>query len=173
MKSRLEIIPLVLTAATLLGLLLSTGVSLGQTDRPTTHTIFVTGMEVKGATTADKLAPPAVNPKELSKGYGFKAAGEADKTAPQKWEVSSYVFSPSFVTVRQGDTVKLTAFIVNGDEHEVWVTAPDGRKVVPNTKWNRGREYTAQFVAEKTGIYHLICGEHAPSMITTFLVLPR
>jgi len=142
-------------------------------EPPTTHTIFITGMEIKGATTADKLAPPAINPKELSKGYAFKAPGEADKNVPQKWEVSSYMFTPSFVTVRQGDTVKLTAFIVNGDEHEVWVAAPGGEKVVPNTKWNRGREYQIQFVAKKSGVYQLVCSEHAPSMITTFLVLPR
>jgi len=142
-------------------------------EPPTTHTIFITGMEVKGATTADKLAPPAINPKELSKGYDFKAPGEADRAKPTRWEVSSYMFTPAFVTVRQGDTVKLTAFIVNGDEHEVWVTAPGGEKVVPNTKWNRGREYQIQFVAKKSGVYQLVCSEHAPSMTTTFVVLPR
>jgi len=169
--TRLSLLPLM--AATLVGLLLSTSVGFAQKDRPTTHTIFITGMEVKGATTADKLAPPAVNPKELSKGYSFKAPGEADKQNPEKWEVSSYMFAPAFVTVRQGDTVKLTVFIVNGDEHEVWVTAPGGQKVMPNTKWNRGREYHVQFVAEKTGAYQLVCSEHPPSMITTFLVLPR
>ena len=162
-----------MTVVTLLGLALSTGVGLAEKDRPTTYTIFVSALEIKGATTAKKLMPPAVNPKELSKGYGFKAPGEADNQDPHKWEVSSYMFTPSFVTVRQGDTVKLTAFIVNGDEHEVWVTAPGGEKVVPNVKWNRGREYHIQFVAKKSGVYQLVCSEHAPSMITTFVVLPR
>ncbi len=168
-----EISPLILAGVTLLGLSLSPGVSFGQTAAPTTHTIFLTALEVKGGTTADKLAPPAVNPKDLSKGYDFKNPGEADKQNPQRWEVSSYMFSPGFVTVRQGDTVKLTAFIVNGDKHEVWITAPDGRKIVADTVWNRGREYHIQFVAEKVGTYQLICSEHAPSMITTFLALPR
>jgi plastocyanin len=130
-------------------------------------------MEIKGATTAKNLMPPDVNPKDLSKGYGFKAPGEADKQDPHKWEVSSYVFTPGFVTVRHGDTVKLTAFIVNGDMHEVWISAPDGQKVVPNTKWNRGREYQMEFVAAKAGTYQLVCSEHSPSMIATFLVLPR
>lgn len=49
---------------------------------------------MKGATTTDQLAAPTVNPKDLSKGYDFKAPGEADKNVPQKWEVSSYVFVP-------------------------------------------------------------------------------
>ncbi|MFQ5803694.1 MAG: hypothetical protein ACE5JQ_12425 [Candidatus Methylomirabilales bacterium] len=163
----------VLGAATLLGLSLSTGVGLAQADGPVTRTIFVTGMEVKGATTADDLAPPSVNPKDLSKGYGFKAPGEVDKKKPQKWQVASYMFTPSFVTVHQGDTVKLTVFIVNGNKHEVYVTAPDGKRVVPARIWNRGREYKVQFVAEKAGTYQLICSEHAPSMTMTFLVLPK
>jgi len=139
----------------------------------TTHTIFLTGLEVKGGTTADKLAPPSIDPKDLSRGYSFKAPGDADKADPKRWEVSSYIFNPSFVTVLQGDTVKLTTFMVNGDEHEVWIAAPDGKRVVAATKWNRGREYTVQFVAEKTGSYQLVCSEHAPSMIATFHVLPR
>ncbi|MCZ6906980.1 MAG: hypothetical protein O7G28_06815, partial [Deltaproteobacteria bacterium] len=64
-------------------------------------------------------------------------------------------------------------FIVNGDEHEVWITDPDGQRVVAPRKWNRGREYHVQFAAEKTGSYQLVCSVHAPSMIATFLVLPR
>ncbi len=83
---------LILAGVTLLGRSLSPGVSVGQTPASTTHTIFVTGLEVKGGTTADKLAPPAVNPKDLSKGYDFKQPGEADKQNPQRWEVSSYLF---------------------------------------------------------------------------------
>ena len=142
-------------------------------EPPTTHTIFITGMEVKGATTADKLAPPAINPADLSKGYGFKGPGEADRQSPQKWEVSSYIFAPSFVIVRQGDTVKLTVFLVNGDEHDVWVAAPDGRQITPKTTWNRGREYRVSFVAETPGPYQLTCSTHAPTMGATFLALPR
>ncbi len=168
----LQILTGVLGAAWI-GFLLWPGHGLGQAPPPTTHTIFMTLMEVKGATTADKLAPPPVDPRDLSKGYEFKGPGQADKSAPQRWEVSSYLFSPGYLTVRQGDSVALTVFVVNGDEHEVWVTAPDGGKVVPNAKWNRGREYRIQFLAEKSGTYQLVCSNHAPSMLATFLVLPR
>ena len=48
---------------------------------------------MKGSTTADKLAPPPVNPADLSRGYGLKAPGQADRSAPTKWEVASYMFN--------------------------------------------------------------------------------
>lgn len=158
--------------AAVLGLLLSSDVG-AEKRAPMTHTIFLTALEVKGSTTSDKLAPPSANPADLSKGYGFKGPGQADKNAPQKWEVSSYIFNPAFVTVRQGDEVVLTTFVVNGDEHEMWVTAPDGRRVVEKTMWNRGREYTVRFRADQVGAYQLTCSNHAPSMAAAFLVLPR
>ena len=156
-----------------LGLFLLSSDGSGQTRAATTHTIFMTALEVKGGTTADKLAPPSINPKDISKGYEFKPPAEADKANPKRWEVSSYLFSPGFVTVRQGDRVNLTVFVVNGDEHESWITDPDGREVVAKTTWSRGREYQVSFVAEKTGSYQLTCSSHAPTMAATFLVLPR
>jgi plastocyanin len=140
---------------------------------PSTHQIFMTAMEIKGSTATDKLAPPAVNPVDLSKGYGFKGPGEADKTAPQRWEVASYTFAPSFITVQQGDTVTLTAFVVNGDHHDVAVLAPDGQVAVPTAIWQRGREYQVSLVAEKVGTYQLKCFAHAPTMTANILVLPR
>ena len=82
-------------------LFLLPGQVLGQSAGATTHTIFMAVVEIKGGTSAEKLAPPAVNPKDLSKGYDFKAPGEADKSDPKRWEVSTYLFSPSSVTVCQ------------------------------------------------------------------------
>jgi plastocyanin len=117
--------------------------------------------------------PPGVNPGGLSKGYSFKGPGEADKTAPQRWEVASYSFVPGFIAVQQGDTVTLTAFVVNGDQHDVAVLAPDGQVVVPTAAWQRGREYQVSFVAEKVGTYQLSCFAHAPTMTANILVLPR
>ena len=145
----------------------------GAQGAPTTHTIFMTAIELKGTTTADKLAAPPVNPSVLSKGYGFKAQGHADASDAKKWEVSSYTLVPAFVTVRQGDTVTLTVFVVNGDEHEVRITDPEGHEVVPKTIWQRGREYHVSVVAEKPGTYHLTCSAHAPTMNAAVFVLPR
>jgi len=163
--------------ATAFGILLMSawlwGQDIGAQVAPRTHQIFMTAIEIKGSTTTDTLAPPAVNPVDQSKGYGFKGPGEADKTTPQRWEVSSYSFAPGFITVQQGDSMMLTAFVVNGDHHDVAVLAPDGQVIVPTALWQRGREYQVSFVAERAGTYQLKCFAHAPSMTANILVLPR
>jgi plastocyanin len=169
--------PRYLWQVTAVGILIISAWLWGQEARaqqaPRTHQIFITALEIKGSTTTNTLAPPAVNPVDLSKGYGFKGPGEADKTAPQRWEVASYTFAPGFITVLQGDTVKLTTFIVNGDQHDVAVLAPDGQVVVPTAIWQRGREYQVSFVAEHEGTYHLKCFAHAPTMTANILELTR
>lgn len=172
-KARLPRVLGLLAGMVLFGLFLSASQGHSQTGSPTTHTIFMSLIEVKGGTSTDKLAPPTVNPMDLSKGYELKPPGEADKRDPKKWEVSSYIFSPSYVTVRQGDKVDLTIFVVNGNVHTSWIADPEGRKLAPDATWNRGREYKVSFVAEKVGAYHLTCSEHAPTMAATFLVLSR
>ena len=136
-----------LATAILSGLLLSNNEAMAQESTPATHIIFMAVIEIKGGTSAEKLAPPPANPKDLSRGYDVKAPGEADKRDPKRWEVSSYMFSPSSVTLRQGDTVKLTAIVVDADEHHVRLNDPDGREVIAETKWNYGREHQLSFVA--------------------------
>ncbi|MEE9568794.1 MAG: emp24/gp25L/p24 family protein [Candidatus Binatia bacterium] len=74
---------------------------------------------------------------------------------------------------RQGDVVKLTVFVVNGNEHGVRITDPDGRDVVATQQWNRGLEYKVSFVAKNPGSYQMTCSNHAPTMQVTFLVLPK
>lgn len=134
----------------LIGLLFSSNEAMAQKSTPTTHTIFMAVIEIKGGTSADKLAPPPVNPKDLASEYGFKVPCKADKSDPKRWEVSSYMFSPSSVTVRQGDTVKLTAIVVDADEHHVRLNDPDGREVIAETKWDCGREYKLFFCGKRT-----------------------
>jgi plastocyanin len=141
--------------------------------QPRGHSIYMTAVEFKGATTSDTLAPPSVDPSKLSSGYAYKALGQVEPSAPQRWEVASYQFSPSFVTVHQGDSIMLSVFIANGDHHEVRLTDPDGQVVLEKAGWDRGREYTKFFQVEKAGDYHLECAIHKPSMTATIMVLPH
>ncbi len=136
-----------------------------------TKHFYLTAFEVKGAT--DGIAPPSVNPKDLSDGYGFKGPGEYDSSNPNKWQVASYMWTPASMTVLEGDTVDLTIFVLNGDKHETWVESPDGSEVVTEFEMNRGREYSKSFVASNAGVYRLICNTHEPTMTAYILALPR
>lgn len=134
---------------------------------------YVTGVEWKGSTTAKDLAPPQVNPKDLSDGYGFKGPGVFDASNPDKWEVASYVWTPGSMIAYQGDKVTMTFFIINGNKHSTWVEGPDGAEVAKEVEMNRGREYTMSFTVSKVGVYRLVCNEHEPTMTAYILVLPR
>ena len=138
---------------------------------PSQVMIPISQVEVKGAT--DGIPAPDVDPATLSKGYRYKPPGEYDPDNPDKWQVSSYFFVPSFVTVVQGDNVTLRIFVVNGDRHVDWIEAPDGSEVTEKEVANRGREYTINFVAEQAGYYIIHCDEHEPTMRITLLALPR
>ena len=132
---------------------------------------FLTGVEWKGTTSADKLPPPSVDPTSLSNGYGFNAPG-FDASNPQNWRVAAYVFTPGAMMAYQGDTVDLTTFIVNGDIHSVRLAAPDGTQVGETAVMNRGREYNFSFKASQSGVYRLVCDTHSPNMSAKILVLP-
>ncbi len=137
------------------------------------RTFYVNAIEIKGSTTAESLAPPTANPEELSKGYAFKAPGVFDKASPSKWEVSSYQFNPSAMTVFQGDRVKLVMFVINGNKHKDSIKDPDGVTVVPEAEHNRGRQYTITFTADKPGFYTLHCDEHKDTMNAAITVIPK
>ncbi len=125
-------------------------------------TFDIETIEIKGAT--DGIAAPTVDPTSLSAGYRYKAPGDYDPDNPAKWQISAYMFSPAAMSVVKGDNVTLRLFGVNGDEHTVWVEAPDGSTAVSSFVLNRGREVTLNFTADQVGHYKLVCGNHAPTM---------
>ena len=140
---------------------------------PTEHFIEVTAFEVKGATSANDLAPPDVDPSTLSDGFGFKGPGDYDPDNPDKWQVASYMWLPGQMVAYQGDTLNLHFFILNGNEHAVWIEGPDGETVVDETEMNRGREYNMSASVATAGVYRLICNNHEPTMTAEIVVLPR
>ena len=141
----------------------------GTSIEPSEVTIDISIIEIKGAT--DGISAPSVDPESLSSGYRFKPPGEYDESNLDKWQVSTYLFSPSAFTVIQGDSVNLRTFVINGDEHTVWLEFPDGSKGA-TTVMNRGREYTFSFTADQAGYYTLHCDEHEPTMSVQILALP-
>ena len=134
-------------------------------------TIDVNVIEIKGAT--DGIDAPSVDPASLSSGYKFKPPGEYDAENPDKWQVSSYMFSPSELIVPLGSQVTLRTFVLNGDQHGTWLVAPDGSKV-PGTDimMNRGRQYEVEFTADQAGFYTWECADHHPTMSAKILALP-
>ena len=146
---------------------------IGKVSEPVTERHFyITGVEWKGTTSADSLDPPSVNPATLSNGYGFKPVG-FDDANPQNWRVSAYVWTPASMIAFEGDTITLTIFIINGNEHNTWVRGPDGGIAASDIEMQRGREYTMTFVADEPGTYILTCDEHDPTMTAYIQVLPR
>jgi plastocyanin len=134
---------------------------------PSDVTFDVELVEIKGAT--DGIPPPDVDPTSLSSGYGYKAPGEYDAENPAKFQVATYMFAPGAMSVVTGDDVTLRMFGVNGDEHQIFVQAPDGSTVVDPFTINRGREVTVAFEADQAGHYKLICTTHGPTMTADIL----
>ncbi|MBI4213559.1 MAG: hypothetical protein HY534_04550 [Chloroflexi bacterium] len=171
MNRRFRAILAVVTPILLLLVVAAWGAGAGAAQRSTAVEFAVTGAELKGTTTIASLAPPSDDPATLSDGYRYKGPGDADPADPTKWEVSSYVWVPSAMTVFQGDTVSLRIFSVNGDKHEVWVQAPDGSEVIREQELNRGRDYTLTFAASQRGYYTLVCTTHDPTMTAVITAL--
>lgn len=162
-----------LAALTLSFVLLATACRAGTSVAAAERAFHVTAIELKGATSTSKLAPPEKNPKDLSDAFGFDAPGVFDRADPTRWQVSAYIWAPGAMMAYKGDKVKLEIFVVNGDEHVTHIEDPDGAEIVKEQKQNRGRAYTISFAAEKAGLYKLICTNHDPSMTANILVMPR
>lgn len=145
----------------------------GRIPPPTERIIEVTAFEVKGATSANDLAPPDVDPSTLSAGFGYKAPGVYDVDNPDKWQVASYMWTPGQIVAYVDDVLNLHFFVLNGNKHTVWIEGPDGETVVDETVMNRGREYNITVKPTKAGVYRLICITHAPTMTAEIVVLPR
>jgi len=139
----------------------------GSSAEPGDVTFDVELVEIKGAT--DGIPAPDVDPTSLSTGYGYTAPGDYDAENPDKFQVATYMFSPGAMSVISGDQVTLRMFGVNGDEHTILVTAPDGSTSVDNFTVNRGREVIVDFAADQTGHYKVICLNHAPTMTADIL----
>ncbi len=155
----LAIVPFVL------GLALALGACGGDDNAvldPTTRTFYLEAVEPKGSATVDKEAfPDAALP--AGGGYALKEPDDSGK-----WEVETYAWSAEQIVVSQGDTVKLEILGVNGGRHEGSIQGyVDGFEVL------RGKLTSLSFLADKPGVFRLVCSTHQPSMTAELVVLPR
>lgn len=129
--------------------------------QPGERTVYLAAIEPKGSATVDKEPfPEATLPP--GGGYGLKAPDDTGT-----WQVETYVWLPSEITVVEGDKVTLQVLGVNGAIHPSRI---EGYDVEFEAK--RGQLATVTFTADKAGVFKILCEAHQPSMTGTLIVLP-
>ena len=121
----------------------------------------ILAFEAKGGAMADKEPFPA-NPMPAGEGYVLK---KPDATG--RWEVSTYMWLPSQITVNQGDDVTLDFVGINGASHPVSISGYNKTFVVA-----RGTSTKISFKADKAGVFKIDCGLHMPTMTAELIVTP-
>jgi plastocyanin len=112
----------------------------------------VLAVEPRGGTNvAQEPAPRA--PLPAGGGYVYRAPD-----ATGRWEVSTYVWAPAQIIVRQGDVVVIDFAGINGAEHPTQIG---------------GEVSSFEFRADAPGVFPIICSTHQPSMRAEIVVLPR
>jgi plastocyanin len=153
----------IITALALFALVVAGCVAPAGADlQATQRTFYVSAIEPKGTTNAEKESFPAA---ALPEGGGYKIS-EPDSDG--NWTVSTYVWMPSEFTVYEGDTVTLEIVGINGASHPSRI---DGYDISFDVK--RGQVTSLTFTADKAGVFTIFCDAHHPSMTGTLVVLPR
>ncbi len=75
---------------------------------PVAHTIYLTAVEFKGSTTADRLLPPKLNPALLSRGYVYKKPEKADPDGATIIDATTWERGREYMVVVNADKVGIT-----------------------------------------------------------------
>jgi plastocyanin len=126
------------------------------------RTIYMVAVEFKGSVTVDQEPFPDV-PLPGDRGYA-----RVPPDANGRWQVEAYRWVPGTITVHQGDDVTLEILGINGMEHPVRIQGYEVAGVV-----RRGQVTRLHFVADRAGIFPLVCDVHHPSMQAHLVVLAR
>jgi heme/copper-type cytochrome/quinol oxidase subunit 2 len=153
-------------AAVLPGAVIAVGLVLTGADAPWAQTvgrvIYMAAVEMKGAAQKEKEPYPEA---PLPSGAGYV---RPPPNAAGRWEVSAYQWSPGTIVARQGETVTLEIVGVNGDVHPSTIPG-----LVDTFTVKRGEVTRLTFMANKPGLYPIICTKHVPSMQGTLVILPN
>ena len=101
--------------------------------------------EFKPCPSPDEKKQPEVKTEDKNKGPEVAAVKEFKITA------NNFAFSPSTITVKKGDKVKLTVTSTDVD-HGIAIKEYD-----INTKVNKGKTETIEFTADKAGEFEFYC----------------
>jgi plastocyanin len=123
----------------------------------------VLAVEPKGGATVEKEPFPS---NALPSGGGYVIAQPDEKT--RRWEVSAYIWLPSQIIVNEGDEVTLEFVGINGAAHPTSISA-----FGQNFTVKRGVAHRMTFIADKVGIFGIICSTHGPSMAGELIVMPK
>lgn len=122
----------------------------------------VAAVEPKGGVTTDKEPFPV---EALPVGGGY-VLNKPDSN--NRWEVSTYLWTPGQIIVNEGDEVTLEFVGINGASHPTTI-----KGFGKNFLLKRGSATRVSFVANKAGVFPIECATHRPSMTAEIIVLPR
>lgn len=122
----------------------------------------VLAVEPRGGTNVSQEPVPSA-PLPAGGGYVYRAPD-----ATGRWEVSTYVWAPSQIIVRQGDVVVIDFAGINGAIHPTEIGGLNHSFAL-----RRGEVSRFEFRADAPGVFPIICSTHQPSMRAEIVVLPR
>src|SRR5262245_659911 len=122
----------------------------------------IAAIEPKGGATVDKEPFPA---ETVPAGGGY-VLNKPDQN--NRWEVSTYLWTPSQIVVNEGDEVTLEFVGINGASHPTTINGLGKSFVL-----KRGTVTRVEFVVDKAGVFKIECGTHRPTMTAEIIVLPR
>ena len=128
--------------------------------------IMTVHLDAKTSVKGDASHPPEPFPSSAASTGGGLIVRPPDEQGT--WSVRAFVFQPSQVVVRQGDTVVLNFVGVQGPSHTI---ALDGQNERISLK--RGEMKSLRFVAEQPGTIRFMSVGREPTMQGSILVLRR
>lgn len=119
----------------------------------------IAAVEPKGTAEVAKEPFPAA---ALPEGGGLQLKKPSDDG---RWQISAYLWSAPQYHVKAGDEVTLRFVGLNGSEHPTTIEGYDKSFTL-----KRGEVTDVSFVADKPGVFQIICSKHQPTMVSELIV---
>lgn len=105
------------------------------------------------------LTPEADTPASSAKANEVRTihlvTTEFKTTTEDGKELESYRWDPGTIVVREGETVELVMFGINGDRHPFVI---EGTRLTGEVR--KGKETVIRFKANRKGTYRILCSSH-------------